>query len=176
MAEAPLAARSVREFLEQVASAEPPVPAGGSVAALSGAGSAALLALVCSVLQRHAVDGVAALLARAQNLQERLLQLVDEDAAAFRAYLDAKHDPTLVARVVDSPLEIARACHEVVDLSNQVDAVASGAVRGDVHAARHIARAAALAALDLAEENVGMTADPEAKRQLRERIARLRRP
>ena len=174
MAEAPLAARSVREFLDQVASAEAPVPAGGSVAALSGAGSAALLALVCSVLQRHAVEDVAVLRARAESLQGLLLRQVDEDAAAFRAYLDAKHDRALLARVVDSPLEIARACQEVVALGNQVDAVASGPVRGDVHAARHIASAAALAALDLAEENVGLTADPAAKRQLRERIARLR--
>ena len=150
------------------------MPAGGSVAALSGAGSAALLALVCSVLQRHGIDGVAALLPKAESLQGQLLRLVDEDAAAFRAYLDAKHDRALLAPVVDSPLEIARACLEVVELGNQVDSLATGSIRGDVHAARHIASAAALAALDLAEENVGLAADAAAKRQLRERIARLR--
>ena len=160
--------------MDDVASAEAPVPAGGSVAALTGAASAALLALVCSVLQRHNVDGSAGLLARAASLQGHLLHLVDEDAQAFRAYLDAKHDPTLVARVADSPLEIARACLAVVGLGNEVDGLASGSIRGDVHAARHLAGAAALAALDLAEENVGLMADAAAKRQLRERIARLR--
>ena len=47
---------SVSEFLQAVASAAQPVPAGGSVAALSGAACAALLVLVCDVFERHRPD------------------------------------------------------------------------------------------------------------------------
>ena len=171
---APLAALSVRDFLGQVASAAAAVPAGGSVAALSGAASAALVALVCAVLARHEVADAGRLQARADDLQARLLHLMDEDAAAVRAYLDARKDPVAVARVGDAPLEIARACQAVVDLANEVDAFASGAVRGDVRAARHLAGAAALAALDLADENLALTADPAARRALQDRIDALR--
>jgi formiminotetrahydrofolate cyclodeaminase len=44
---------SVAEFVRAVASPTQPVPAGGSVAALTGAVSAALLVLVCEVVERR---------------------------------------------------------------------------------------------------------------------------
>src|SRR5437868_15498651 len=85
-----LVSRSVREFVASVASVDEPVPAGGSVAALTGAASAALLALVCDVQQRRQPLRLAAESQQARDQQSRLLALVDEDAAAFRAFLDAR--------------------------------------------------------------------------------------
>jgi formiminotetrahydrofolate cyclodeaminase len=82
--------RSVSEFLQAVASAEQPVLAGGSVAALSGAAGAALLVLACDVLERHAPDVLTQPRQKAADLQQKLLGLVDDDAAAFRAFLDTK--------------------------------------------------------------------------------------
>ena len=68
---------TVRDFVAAVASADEPVPAGGSVAALTGASSAALLALVCDVLERHTPGVLIQERERARALHQELLDLVD---------------------------------------------------------------------------------------------------
>lgn len=175
-----LVARSVREFVASVASIDEPVPAGGSVAALTGAASAALLALVCGLLDRKGVEGASELVARARDLQGRLLVLVDADADAFQAYLHAKR--TVVGSNVDgalnrtsqTPLDVAAACVDVVSLSRDVAGRTLGPLLGDVRAARHLASAALAAALDIAEQNVLLHSDPAARVRLQDEIARLR--
>jgi hypothetical protein len=62
---------SVSEFLQAIASAAQPVPAGGSGAALSGAASAALLVLVCDVLERHGPDVLTQPRQKAAELQQK---------------------------------------------------------------------------------------------------------
>jgi formiminotetrahydrofolate cyclodeaminase len=177
-----LVARTVREFVASVASIDEPVPAGGSVAALTGAASAALLALVCGVLDRKGVDGVSELLGRAQQLQARLLALVDGDAAAFRSFLDARRDAgeqhvlqAALERTSQTPVEIARGCIDVVNLSQDVEHHTRGPMLSDVRTVRRLAGAAMAAALDIAEQNVALHSDdPAAQARLRSEIARLR--
>src|SRR5438105_4110998 len=105
---------SVRDFVGAVAAAERPVPAGGSVAALTGAASAALLALVCGVRQRRHSGLLSDQLEAAERLQQQLLELVEEDAAAFRAFLAAKRSGVglleAIARAASAPLQIGSAC------------------------------------------------------------------
>src|SRR6266536_3061761 len=121
-----LAAVSLREFLAKVASTAEPVPAGGSVAAVTGAASAALLVLACGVLQRRHAEGISGVRERAAELQQRLLQLVDEDAHAFNAFLEMKRSgenaAAIVARTSHTPLLIGGACAEVVELSRHIEA------------------------------------------------------
>jgi formiminotetrahydrofolate cyclodeaminase len=167
----PLVDRSVRAFVASVASIDEPVPAGGSVAALTGAASAALLALVCGVLHRRDA-GVADLLARGQELQEQLVLLVDEDAEAFRAFLHSKSTEAL-DRTSQTPLDIAAACLEVVALSREVETVTRGSMVSDVRTARRLASAALASALDIAEQDVLLHADPAAQARLRQEISRL---
>jgi formiminotetrahydrofolate cyclodeaminase len=171
-----LVARSVREFVASVASIDEPVPAGGSVTALTGAASAALLALVCGVQARKGVDGLAEMLTRARDLQARLLALVDADAEAFRAFLHARgHDVEgALNRTSQTPLDIATGCVEVVSLSREIEPRTRGPLLGDVRAARGLANAALTAALDIAEQNVLLHSDPAAQARLRDEIARLR--
>jgi hypothetical protein len=69
------------------------------------------------------------------------------------------------------PLAIARACGEVVSLAADVEPHSRGAVRFDVVAAQQLARAAALAALDLVEANLRSDADRAA---LQDEIDRVR--
>lgn len=171
-----LVSRSVSEFVSSVASADEPVPAGGSVAALSGAGSAALLALVCDVLRRKDVPGLDAPWQRAAALQRRLLELVDEDAAAFATFLEDRHDRRAIGRVSRAPIEIARSCGEVFALSQELAGRVEGPLSGDVRAAAHLARAALEAALDLAEQNLSLIADPAERHALRDEISQLRSP
>jgi methenyltetrahydrofolate cyclohydrolase len=179
-----LVSRSVTEFIASVASTDEPVPAGGSVAALTGAASAALLALVCGVRRHKQPDALSGELVQAERLRQRLLALVDEDAAAFRAFLDAQRATrrgddgdlrTALGRTSRAPLEIATACAAVVELSVSLEGQIQGMTLGDVRAARHLATAALTAALDLGEQNVALLeADPRAQAQMRDTLARLR--
>jgi formiminotetrahydrofolate cyclodeaminase len=175
-----LGSLSLKKFLAKVASTAEPVPAGGSVAALTGAASAALVALACGVLRRHHVDGISGLEERAAELQQRLLTLVDEDAQAFRAFLDAKRSGgdlrAVAARTSRAPLLIGAACADVLELSRHLEATPHmGAILGDVRAARHLAQAALTSALDIAEQDVGLPTDPSEQQTLRDEIAELRR-
>jgi formiminotetrahydrofolate cyclodeaminase len=175
-----LAALSLREFLAKVASTAEPVPAGGSVAALTGAASAALLMLACGVLQRHHALEISGIQERAAQLQRRLLDLVDEDAQAFQAFLKMKRSGTdtgaIVARTSHTPLLIGGACADVVELSRRIEATPQlGALLGDVRAARHLAQAALVSALDIAEQDIGLHTDVSEQQAMRDEIAELRR-
>jgi formiminotetrahydrofolate cyclodeaminase len=175
-----LASLSLSEFLAKVASTAEPVPAGGSVAALAGAASAALLVLACGVLQRHHAEGMSGLHERAARLQHRLLELIDEDAQAFQAFLKMKRSGTdtgaIVARTSHTPLLVGGACAEVVELSRRIEATPQlGALVGDVRAARHLAQAALASALDIAEQDIGLHTDVSEQQAMRDEIAELRR-
>lgn len=89
--------RSVRAFCEELA-AGTPVPGGGGAAALVGALGAALAAMVLNyTVGRKGYDRVdaemRALLARADTIRGELLDLVEEDAAAYAAVVDARRLP-----------------------------------------------------------------------------------
>jgi formiminotetrahydrofolate cyclodeaminase len=122
---------SVSEFLQAVASAAQPVPAGGSVAALSGAASAALLVLDCDVFERP--DVLTQSRQKAAELQQKLLALVDDDAAAFRAFLDTERgSPERQAggsRVAQIPLDIGRACLEISQVVRSIEPHVAGSMR-----------------------------------------------
>jgi glutamate formiminotransferase/formiminotetrahydrofolate cyclodeaminase len=169
---------SVSEFLQAVASAAQPVPAGGSVAALSGAAGAALLVLVCDVLERHHPDAVTGPREKAAGLQQRLLGLVDDDAAAFRGFLDAERgSPERRAsgsRVAQIPLDIGRACLEISQLVRTIEPHVAGSMRLDIATANTMAQAAARSALDIAQDNLSLVADPIQRREIASAIQGLR--
>jgi formiminotetrahydrofolate cyclodeaminase len=169
---------SVREFVDAVASADHSVPAGGSVAALSGAASAALLALVCGVIQRRAPGELDAELRALEGHQRELLDLVDEDAAAFDDFMQARRRkrgvPQAIERITRIPLAIGNACMEIIQLSDEVEGHEIRHMHGDVRAARHLAQAAVRTALDIAEANVPLQQDAAARATLLEQIANLR--
>jgi formiminotetrahydrofolate cyclodeaminase len=148
------------------------------VAALSGAASAALIELVCSVREQHHPGVVVRQQHRAHALQRRLLELVDADASAFRAFLAAERGSparrAAAEKVAETPLEIARACGEVVQLARALDPEITGATRLDLGAASHMAHAAMRSALDIAEFNLNLLADSAARAALQSDISQLR--
>ena len=101
-----------------------------------------------------------------------MLELVDEDARAYQAFLEARHDAEVIAQVTRLPLRVAELCSEVNALGGEVRI--TGAIAGDVKAARTFATAAQAAALQLAEANVALQPNAEAKANLEGEIARLR--
>jgi len=123
--------RSCEDFARMLAS-NAPVPGGGGAAALVGAFGAALCSMAGNLTlgrKKYAAveDDIRKLLAEGETVRSRLLELADEDAAAFeplsRAYSIPKDEPgraeTLEAatlRACAAPLEMMRCCCRAIDL------------------------------------------------------------
>ena len=89
----PLVRKSLREFVNEL-STDSPAPGGGSVAALCGALSAGLSAMVANLtVGKKGYENAARLMiqtaVRAQELKDECLRIVDEDTAAFNSVMDA---------------------------------------------------------------------------------------
>jgi formiminotetrahydrofolate cyclodeaminase len=135
----------VREFLAALGE-RTPAPASGAAAALTGAFAASLVELAA----RFAEDGSG--VTRAQALSTRLTQLADEDAAAYRAFMETRSDEAR-RRTIEVPEEIAEKADEVERLAGQLRTQLTSSVAGDAEAAAEFARAAARVARRLAELN-----------------------
>ena len=127
---------SIREF-SRVLGSDAPAPGGGSVAALSGALGADLVAMVCSLSvgkpdYEPYRSELSDTLARAQALSKSLLDRVDRDTEAFNGVMAAFKLPKATdeekkvraeaiqkgyREAVQSPLGIARECLEVLKLA-----------------------------------------------------------
>jgi formiminotetrahydrofolate cyclodeaminase len=131
--------KSIQQFLDELAS-KAPTPGGGSAAAIMGAMGAALVSMVCNLTMgkknyEAVEDDMKEVLERAENLRERLTDMIRADVEAFdrvmAAYgLPKDSDEQKQARsqaiqealktATDVPLQCARASAEVVELSRAV--------------------------------------------------------
>ena len=123
-----------------------PTPASGTATALTGALAAALTELA----GRFAEDEDAVL--TAQAAVTRLVQLADEDAVAYTAFMAERTEETR-ARIIAVPEEIAARADEVAALAQHVRAQLTSSVAGDAEAAIELAQAASRVARRLAELN-----------------------
>ena len=123
-----------------------PTPASGGATALTGAVAASLTELAA----RFAGDDDA--VARALVLRARLVELADEDAVAYEAFMGDRNNETR-ARIIAVPEEIAAHADEVASLAEGVRAQLTSSVAGDAEAAGELARTAARVARRLAELN-----------------------
>ena len=134
----------VQQLLGELAS-ESPAPGGGSVAALSGALSAGLIAMVCRLtigkkgLEEHD-ELVGEVLSRVDALRNELAELIDLDTEAFNGVMAGfkmakateEEKATRSSAIqkafrnaVDVPLRTARACEELLTLALKVATVAN---------------------------------------------------
>ncbi len=131
-----LADQPLQTFLDALASAEP-VPGGGSVAALSGALAASLLAMVCRLtIGKKGYESVGGdmqnILARVEPLQKELREQMQSDIDAYarvmQAYGLTKNDDAgkaartraiqdALKHASDVPLHVAELCATVLDLA-----------------------------------------------------------
>lgn len=123
-----------------------PAPASGAAVALTGALAAALAELA----SRYAGDEEAA--ARAQELGRELVQLGEEDARAYAAFIAERSEATR-AEIIRVPEAIAAAADEVVAIALRASEKLSAAVAGDAEASAELARACARVARGLARLN-----------------------
>lgn len=135
----------VAEFLAALGE-RTPTPASGAATAVAGALAAGLTELAA----RFAGDEDAVM--RAKAAVTRLVELADEDAEAYTAFM-ADRNETTRARIIAVPEEIAARADEVAELAERVQAQLGSSVAGDAEAAVELARAAARVARRLAELN-----------------------
>jgi len=135
----------VGEFLAALGE-RTPTPASGAATALTGALAAALTELAA----RFAADEDAVMRAKTHVMQ--LLELADEDAVAYTAFMANRNEQTR-ARIIEVPEEIAARADEVATLADHVRSQLTSSVAGDAEAAIELARAAARVARRLAELN-----------------------
>jgi methenyltetrahydrofolate cyclohydrolase len=135
----------VGEFLAALGE-RTPTPASGAATALTGALAAGLAELAA----RFAGDEEAVIGAKA--LVTQLVELADDDADAYTAFMAERSDETR-ARIIEVPQQIALLADEVAELAERVRAQLTSSVAGDAEAAIELARAAARVARRLAELN-----------------------
>ncbi len=156
---------TIEKFVAELAS-DSPAPGGGSVAALCGALGAALAAMVANLTvgREKYKDAEAAMrdvLARANGLHATFLALIDEDTAAFNAYMAARKlpretDAEKAARAAaieeasktatDVPLKTLEACVPLAELAKEAAALGNPNALSDAGVSALLATATAKAA------------------------------
>ncbi len=189
----PLASLTVSGLADEV-SAATPAPGGGSVAALAGALAAGLAAMVAGVsYERREMEPrreeLGALGARAQALKARLLDAVDEDAAAFRGMLEAgrlprtteddrraRADALLQAtrRAIEVPLWVMKDAVEALELAGRAAVEGAAAASSDAGVAAACAAAAAEGAYYNVRINLSGLSDASLAATLRAEAEALR--
>ena len=144
-------------FAGALASAAP-TPGGGGAAALTGALAAALCAMASRLTagrKKYAdrAEPLNRIVARADELRERLVTLIDEDAENFAplaaAYALPKGDPEAAAALraatlnaCEAPLEMLRCTAAAVELLEEARALSSPLLLSDVGCGAALAAAA----------------------------------
>jgi glutamate formiminotransferase/formiminotetrahydrofolate cyclodeaminase len=175
-------------FLEATA-AGTPTPGGGAVAALAGALSAALTAMVArlTVGKKKYADVEAEMTdaaARADAIRASLTSAIEADSAAFDAVMAAMKLPkdtdeqkaarraaiqSATQRAIDVPLSVARACVDLLELAGVVATKGNINAASDAASAVHLARAAIeSAAMNVRVNAAGLEERENAYRQIEE--------
>jgi glutamate formiminotransferase / formiminotetrahydrofolate cyclodeaminase len=165
---------SVLEFLEAVA-APTAVPAGGAVAALTGALAAALGVMASRVSRRpaagHGLDEIA----------RRLSDLLQADGLAYNTFIAATRLPVTDAErpvavssalhvATEIPLEMAERSAEAAALLAGCSQVVKLRLRPDVHVGLILAIASAEASLHTALENLELQPNQQLRKALARRV------
>lgn len=169
---------SCEEFLEKLASKEP-VPGGGGAAALGGAISAALAAMVANLtLGKEKFLSVESemlrLAAASEYLRQELLQLAQEDASVFEAFMNCYKMPKATdaekalrqAKIQEAakmaaeiPLKIGEKSLAVLILAAEAAELGNPAVITDAAVAALMARAAVRSAVYNVKINLNLIND-----------------
>jgi glutamate formiminotransferase/formiminotetrahydrofolate cyclodeaminase len=189
-----LAAMTLRGFADEL-SMDSPAPGGGSVAALCGALSAALAAMVANLtVGKKGYEAVAeemtATAVRGQALKDALLEAVDRDTRAFNKVMDAfrlpKATPEQAAekeRALEAankeatlvPLEVLEQAVEAVALAKAAAAKGNRNSVSDAGVAGLVGWAAGEGAYDNILINLGSISDAAFGARVRKRAAALRK-
>ena len=182
-----LSTTSLASYLDALASATP-APGGGSAAGVAGAMGAALVEMVAGLslvksgamgdehsgLQRTALE-------RARSARAELLQLADDDAAAYGAFMEALKLPkssddertartfaisTAAQRAAEVPLATLRATVAVAEAARSIMDKSLLAAASDLEVAARFARASGESAAENVEANLPYIDDPQTRAEI----------
>jgi methenyltetrahydrofolate cyclohydrolase len=160
------------EFLDRVASEES-VPAGGSVAAITVAMAAGLVAKAARLSREW--PRAAEVVTRAEALRALVAPLAEADSEAYTSVLEALRRKEDVADALSAaaevPLAIAEAAAEVAELAALTAIEGNARLRGDALMAAELAEAGVRGAAELVAINLGGREDGRVRRA-RELVAR----
>jgi len=128
----------IRKYLDDLA-AKKPAPGGGSAAALAASVGASLMCMVANYTvgnpkYKAVEEAAAAIYAKAENFRNRLMELIDEDVAAYgklskgikEAAKDAARTEELYKEAAGVPFEVCRIsaeclkmCEELAEVGNR---------------------------------------------------------
>ncbi len=172
--------QSLREVLKVSASSEP-VPGGGSVAAIAGAFAASMGAMVANLTvgkkkYRNVEAQMIALRDKSLCLMTRAEELVDADMGHFKKFMEYYKMPVsgpeeearkehliqeALKRATETPLEIARACLEILEIVSEMAPIGNKMAISDAGVAAYLADAALKAALLNVDINLPQIKDQE---------------
>jgi methenyltetrahydrofolate cyclohydrolase len=164
-ADAPLRDHRIADFLGRLASATP-TPGGGGAAALTAAVAAGLTAMTVR-LSASRIEDADRRAADLDRVRDELMQLADDDAAAYAVVLAAMRrsagagDADRSQRRADAlqaaseiPLAVANRAADIAEVAARLARTGNPALRGDARTAVHLAHAAATSAAELVAINV----------------------
>lgn len=177
-----------KDFIEELASSSP-APGGGSVSALAGALSAALVSMVANLTVgkeqfKKDQDELEKTLAKAAELKIKLRDYVDQDTEAFNRVMDAFKLPKgteeekqarsqaiqeAMKQAAILPMEVASSCLEVLRLSKIVVTKGNPNALSDGGVAALMAFAGLQGAIFNVDINLGSIKDEQFVQQMRER-------
>ena len=180
------------EFLTALASSAP-APGGGGGAAMAGALAAALASMVANLTigkEKFAQQEpeVKALLEEAEQVRQRLLGLVEDDAAVFNSFMSCYKLPkateeekaaraaairNAAKQAAEVPLAIARASYKVLTLAERLVRIGNPGVITDGACSALLARAALRCAEYNVRINLGLTKDEAYNQNVREELNNL---
>ena len=176
---ASFADKSLKEVLAAFGSASP-TPGGGSACAAAGALGTALLRMAAAVagVEQQSL----------QRIEERLIDAVDADAVAYRYVITAQRQPQdtpherglrtaaiqLALRgATEVPLSIMRLCSSALYEATEISGRARRSTVGDIGVAITLLRAAAEAARQTIDANLGAINDPSYVKTVREEFTTM---
>lgn len=184
--------KSVREFVDELASAEP-VPGGGSGSALGAALGAALVSMVCNLTvgrKQYAdvSDEMAALLKRSEALRAQVTELLQADTEVYTAVMAAyrlprksdqekqtRHETMQAAlkQAAEVPLRLAESCAEIVEIALPAAQMGNRWAVSDAGVGALLAEACMHGALLNVYINLASIEDHAYVEAMRQRIGRL---
>ena len=180
------------EFLTALASSAP-APGGGGGAAMAGALAAALASMVANLTIgkekfSQQEPEVKALLEEAEEVRQRLLGLVEDDADVFNSFMSCYKLPkateeekaaraaairSAAKEAAEVPLAIARASYKVLTLAERLVRIGNPGVITDGACSALLARAALRCAEYNVRINLGLTKDEAYNQSVQEELNNL---
>lgn len=183
-----------KEFLNKLGSAAP-VPGGGGAAALAGALAAALSSMVANLTigkEKFANNEVEVkdLLQEVNDICDKLLKLVEEDAAVFSSFMLCYKLPketeeeksirtnairTAAKKAAEVPLNIAKESFKILKISHRLAIIGNTNVITDATCSALLARAALRCSEYNVLINLNLTKDDIYNYEIREELEKIKK-